>query len=101
MSLRNVNLLFGFILIYFIITKVFPRSENQHMSEKSIENKEQKIHFFNPDDLQKRGSCTWNSKFNNKDRGTLKKRWPDVIGLGFAKVRIFSVLIFSPTLSAF
>ena len=101
MSTRTVTFCFGFILIYFIIKQVFYRFKNQHMYEKPVESEQQKFPFFNHGDPKKRGSCSWDSKFNNKDRGTLKKRWPDVIGLGFAKVRIFLVLIFSPTLSAF
>ena len=101
MSPRTVTFCFGFILIYFIIKQVFYRFKNQHMYEKPVESEQQKFPFFNHGDPKKRGSCSWDSKFNNKDRGTLKKRWPDVIGLGFAKVRIFLVLIFSPTLSAF
>ena len=100
MSLRNVKLFFAFLLIYLILTQVYPRFKNQHMSGKSVENEHQKFPFFNPGDPEKRGSCSWNSNSNDKNRGTLKKRWPNVIGLGFAKVRIFSVLIFTPKLSS-
>ena len=85
MSLRTVNLFFGLILIYFIFTRL---TKNPNMSEKSVANEQPKYHLFSNEDPQKRGSCTWNSKSNEKNRGTLKKRWPDVIGLGFAKVRI-------------
>ena len=89
MSLRTVNLFFGLILIFFIFTRELLRfTKNPHMPEKSVSNEQSKYHFFSNDDPQKRGSCTWNSKSNEKNRGTLKKRWPDVIGLGFAKVRI-------------
>ena len=96
MSLRNVKLFFAFLLIYLILTQVYPRFKNQHMSGKSVGNEHQKFPFFNPGDPEKRGSCTWNSKINYKDRGTFKKRWPDVIGLGFAKVRIFIGIHFNP-----
>ena len=57
--------------------------ENQsHQSEKPVENELEKYQNFTLDQ-KKRGDCIWNSK---SIRGTLKKRWPDVIGLGFGKV---------------
>ena len=101
MSPRTLTFCFGFILIYFIIKQVFYRFKNQQISEKPVENEQQKFPFFNSGDPKKRGSCSWNSKSNDKNRGTLKKRWPDVIGLGFAKVRIFSAFILTSTLSEF
>ena len=89
MSLRTVNLFFSLFLIYFIFTRELYRfTKNPNMSEKSVANEQQKYHFFKSDNPRKRGSCNWNSKSNAKHRGILKKRWPDVIGLGFAKVRI-------------
>ena len=47
----------------------------------------------NETDPRLRGSCLWQPRETNGTRGVLKKRWPDVIGLGFAKV--FRVL-YSP-----
>ena len=50
--------------------------------EKPVEDELQKYQNLTLDQ-EKRGDCIWNSKYI---RGTLKKRWPDVIGLGFGKV---------------
>ena len=77
-------LLLGLILISTILTREF----SPDPSEKVVEDELQKYHNLTLDQ-ERRGACKWNSKYI---RGTLKKRWPDVIGLGFAKVRFIVIL---------
>ena len=59
-------------------------------SGKLVEDELQKYHNLTLHQ-EKRGSCKWVSKYISF-RGTLKKRWPDVIGLGFAKVSFIGIL---------
>ena len=69
-------LLLGLILISTILTREFPLNP----SGKLVEDELQKYHA---------GACKWESK---NISGALKKRWPDVIGLGFAKVSFIVIL---------
>ena len=69
--------------------------ERSDAFEKIIDDVQQKYENLTLDE-EKRGACIWNSKYIN---GTLKKRWPDVIGIGFAKVSFF-ITILAPTLTA-
>ena len=59
---------------------VLTREFSSNSSGKLVEDELQKYHVSS--------ACKWESENKN---GTLKKRWPDVIGLGFAKVSFIVV----------